>query len=224
MEITEALGQSIFIAVAVTVVASFSVCSCAKLALKRLLESFKNLQIIVHIMLIDNFTVAHCETFFKFILMISNLELVDLTDVYSENLHVPKDEAIDMHFEETGYEHSDFILCLNTVALVIVMAPAIVLFIILPLRFICCWQRARNFFKRQLDLTFFNRTINFVDATLLLITSSAWINIYQVNRQAIDKNSSFYIATGALALTAACLVALFTYLLIKASKLKKKVV
>ena len=43
-----------------------------QLALKRLLDAFKNLQIIVHIILIDMFAVAHSENFFKHLLQISN--------------------------------------------------------------------------------------------------------------------------------------------------------
>ena len=58
-------------AVIVSMPCSFSL--FAKLALKRFLDAFKSLQIIVHIMLIDVFTVAHCEEFFGFILKISNL-------------------------------------------------------------------------------------------------------------------------------------------------------
>ena len=45
----------------------------AKLALKRFLDAFKSLQIIVHIMLIDLFTAGHCEVFFGKILKITNL-------------------------------------------------------------------------------------------------------------------------------------------------------
>ena len=59
------------VAVMISMPCSFSF--FAKLALKQFLDAFKSLQIIVHIMLIDVFTVAHCEEFFGFILQISNL-------------------------------------------------------------------------------------------------------------------------------------------------------
>ena len=59
--------------VAVIISLSCSVGFFASLALKRFLDAFKTLQIIVHIMLIDLLAVAHCEAFFKFIMKITNL-------------------------------------------------------------------------------------------------------------------------------------------------------
>ena len=71
--ITESLGQFAIIMVGLAVTTTFSVSCFAQIGLKRLIDSFKNLQIIVHIMLIDLFTVANCETFFSYLLMITNL-------------------------------------------------------------------------------------------------------------------------------------------------------
>ena len=59
--------------VAVVISMQCNVSAFASLALKRFIDAFKSLQIIVHIMLIDLPTVTHCGAFFKFILKISNL-------------------------------------------------------------------------------------------------------------------------------------------------------
>ena len=90
--------------ISVLVTLPFSLNSIISLALKRLLDSFKHLQIIVHIMLIDVFTVAHCEVFIGYVLQISNLQLLDLSEPMVENLPVNENEAINLHFEKSGYE------------------------------------------------------------------------------------------------------------------------
>ena len=135
-------------------------------------------------MLIDLFTVAHCEIFFGYVLQISNLQFFDLSDPMVDNLPVFKNEAINSHFEKSGYEYSDSILSMGSVIVTIVATPFIVA-IILVMRYLCCCPRVRDFINRQLDLTLFNRTINFLDTQLLVVTTCAWINIYQVDRQVI---------------------------------------
>ena len=148
--------------ISVLVTLPFSLNSIISLALKRLLDSFKHLQIIVHIMLIDVFTVAHCEVFIGYVLQISNLQLLDLSEPMVENLPVNENEAINLHFEKSGYEYSDSILSMGSVLVIIVVAPFLVA-MILVMRYLCCCQRMRDFVKRQLDLALFNRTINFLD-------------------------------------------------------------
>ena len=172
-------------------------------------------------MLIDLYTVAHCEIFFKYILQISNLQFIDLSDPMADNLPVFKNEAINLHFEESGYEYSDSILSMGSVIVTIVVAPLLVA-MILAMRYLCCCQRMRDFFKRQLDLTLFNRTINFLDTQLLIVTTCAWINIYQVDRQVIEKSLSYDVSIGSLAMSGACIIALFTFLFVKLRQLNSQ--
>ena len=74
--------------ISVLVTLPFSLNSIISLALKRLLDSFKHLQIIVHIMLIDLFSVAHCEIFFGYLLNISNLQVYDPSETMTDALPV----------------------------------------------------------------------------------------------------------------------------------------
>ena len=73
-------------------------------------------------------------------------------------------------------------------------------------------------------MTFFNRAIEFFDAQLLVVTACAWINIYQVNRQVIERSLSYGTSFGCLALSATGLLALFAYLLVESSRLKKQAI
>ena len=59
---------------------------------------------------------------------------------------------------------------------------------------------------------------------MLVVTTCAFINIYQVNRQVIDMSFSYYVAIVSLALTTVCLVSLFTYLFAKSSQLQSQVI
>ena len=93
LEISETAGEIMVAVVSTTTVAvmismPISLSFFAQLALKLFLDAFKNLQIIVHIVLIDLFTVAHCEVFFGFILRISNLELFDPSELMIDTLPV----------------------------------------------------------------------------------------------------------------------------------------
>ena len=108
----------------------------------------------------------------------------------TETLPVKEDEAVNLHFERFGYIYSDSILSMGSVLTVIVLTPVIIL-VFLPMKYFCCSQLVKNFVQKQLRLTLFNRVIDFVDASLLVVTTCAWINIYQVNRKAIDLSLSY---------------------------------
>ena len=135
-----------------------------------------------------------------------------------ETLPVFESEAINVHFEKSGYEYSDSIRSMGSVIVTIVAAP-ILLGILLVMSYLCCSQRVRDMFRRQLDLTLFNRTINFLDASLLVVTTCAWINIYQVDRQVIEKSLSYDVAIASLVMTGASIIGLFTYLFVNSHQL-----
>ena len=100
-------------------------------------------------MLLDLFSVANCETFFSYLLMIANLSLFDPYESLTKFLPVNDNEAMNLHFEEIGYEYSDSILNMGSIVLIVLMAPVVFL-VILLLKYICCWQSVRNYFSEQL--------------------------------------------------------------------------
>ena len=87
-EISQSLGQLMVATVSIATITSLSLSCIAQVGLKRLIDSFKNLQIIVHIMLIDLFSVAHCEIFFGYLLNISNLQVYDPSETMTDALPV----------------------------------------------------------------------------------------------------------------------------------------
>ena len=85
-----------------------------------------------------------------------------------------------------------------------------------------CSQRISELFKRLLREMLFNGLIAFVDASLLVIATCSWINLYQISRQAIGKNFSFYASICLLSLLFAYLFTICFYLLRKRKKLTSK--
>ena len=73
-------------------------------------------------------------------------------------------------------------------------------------------------------MTIFNRIIVFVDASLLVLAVSCWINIYQVEKQAIEASFSYYVSKVSLAVIGTCLCALFCYLFVKIDQLNTETV
>ena len=73
-----------------------------------------------------------------------------------------------------------------------------------------------------MDKIYFNRIIIFLDSQILVITTCACINIYQVNRKVVDQNFSYDAANVSLVLITASLLSLFTYLLKKSSILESQ--
>ena len=76
-------------------------------SLNKLLQAFKNLQIILHIMLIDIFCIQHVESFAKFVMKIVNfeIEIIDLQGYMVDNpiIEIKESEPINIHFEASGY-------------------------------------------------------------------------------------------------------------------------
>lgn len=105
------------------------------------------------------------------------MQLFDPSEYMADTLPVDENEALNTHFEETGYETSDSILGMGSVLIIMVLLAAALLVLVL-LWLLCCCQRARQCIARQLQKTLFNRVILFIDSSLLVIATCSWINIF----------------------------------------------
>lgn len=127
-------------------------------------------------------------------------------------------DALDVHFQAVGYETSDAIINAGMISLVIIIAPILVLVGYLASRF-CCWARCKTFFKTQLEKTFFNRVIMFIDGSFLIMGVCCTVNIYQVKLGVASKNTSYYFSISAIFAYTVYLLCLLSYLLYKYTKL-----
>ena len=121
-----------------------------------------------------------------------------------------KHDSINIKFEDSGYQYSDFILNLGQIFIVTVALPLLII-LFLALKYLCCNEKLREFFRRQLEKTVFNRIIMFFDASLLLIGTSAWVNIYQVNQGAVPQSLSYIVSITYFCLVSLSMLILFAY-------------
>ena len=96
------------------------------------------------------------------------------------------------------------------------------LLVLCPLSILCCCTKLRNFFKKQLGAIIFGRIIVFMDASMLVITTCSWINLYQVHSGTMEISLSYYVSIGSLVLIAISSAGIFTYLFCNISKLDSK--
>ena len=88
MVIVETIADTLVSYVAVAAVFTLSMSCCTGIGLKPILDSFKNIQVILNIMLIDLFSVAICEVFFAKLLQIANIEVIDPSSWFIKYLPV----------------------------------------------------------------------------------------------------------------------------------------
>ena len=161
------------------------------------MSALRNLQIIVHIMLIQIFLVAHAEIFLRSLQKLIAFEIYDITDLAKTLFGSEASDPLDIQFESVGYETSDAIINSGVISIVIFTAPFFLLVSYLASKF-CCWIRVKGCFKRQLEQTLFNRVIIFVDGSFLIMGVCCTVNIYQVKTGVASKNVSYYFSICAI--------------------------
>ena len=67
--------------------------------LNKLLKAWENLQVVIHMVLINLFCVAAGESFTYRLMDILQFELIDLKPVYSEIFNISENRPVNIHFE-----------------------------------------------------------------------------------------------------------------------------
>lgn len=145
-------------------------------------------------MLIDIFTIQHVEKFVKFVLEMMNFDVVDIQEYIIDNsegeIEIEETEPINIHFDASGYQSGDAITNSGTVLIILAILP---LFIGVMYLFslCCCCARVRTCFRNRLKKTFFNGIIMFFEGIMLLVSTCAWINIFQVQNGVLKSTFSY---------------------------------
>ena len=126
-----------------------------KNGLNKLLRAWSSLQIAIHMILIDIFTTAQSEGVTLKLLEYLKVELGDLKPVLMDLFDIEESKAINIHFEASGYETSDFILNTGPIFGVTLLAPVYVL-VMLLLTKICCCDKVKIWARGKIDGTFFD--------------------------------------------------------------------
>ena len=100
---------------------------------------------------------------------------------------------MNIHFEATGYDSSDFQVNAGPTLLFIFLAPFYCLLTYVLSR-LCKKQKCKNWAQAKINGTYFNGMISFMDAQMLMLSTAANINIYKVGQGKAAEKSSFYMA------------------------------
>ena len=101
-----------------------------------------------HVMLIESFCRAPVESFTLSLLELLKFEMVDLTDFYMHYFGATESPSLNIHFEASRYETSDFLLNSGPALFLFLISPFIVLLFWLLAKKFTCWQRGQNYFKK----------------------------------------------------------------------------
>ena len=150
------------------------------------------------------------------------VEIFDTSSVLEEDvLGALESDAMNVHFEASGYETSTFILNAGPAFILILLAPVYVLLMYL-LGKCCCIQRIKTYALNKVDGLLFNGILQFLEAELILLATSASIEINQVSKGKVaSANTSLYFALAIQTLVVLSFICLTGYLLKNHSRLKE---
>lgn len=172
--------------------------------------------------LIDIQATASGESLTNTLLQTLTVEFVDISDQLTEAFSIGHSEPINVHFEASGYETSDFILSSGIVFVTILFAPVFVLILVVLRRACRCQRKVADHLGSRVKGIFFNGIIGFIEADLLALMTSSNINIYQVSRGAAPKSTSYYFAWAIQVLIVASVISLLAFMIRNVKKLTKK--
>ena len=107
------------------------------------------------------------------------VEIFDTSSGLEDVLGALETDAMNIHFEASGYETSTFILNAGPAFILILLAPVYVLLMYLIGK-CCCNQRIKTYALNKVDSFLFNGILQFLEAELILLATSANIQINQV--------------------------------------------
>ena len=128
------------------------------------------------------------------------VEIIDLKPLFTNLTGANDSEAVNIHFEATGYDSSDFQINAGPALLIIFLAPLYFLLTFTLSR--CCQkQKCKLWAQQKVKETYFNTFISFMEAEMLFLSTAANINTYRVVQGSEQVNSSFCMACLLLGVT-----------------------
>ena len=144
-----------------------------------MLSSIKNLQVIVHLTLVNVIIPANASIFFAMIFEIIAFDPIDISDYVIDIFEIEETEVEDVspNFEQLGYETASIMLNMGSMLLIwaLELGQIPILFII----FLCpCFtKKCTKWSKKKLKGIFWNQLLTLIDGTFLVILIMATINV-----------------------------------------------
>ena len=121
------------------------------------------MNVILLITLMDFVTSANGEGLIRRLQEILKVEIIDLKSLYTYLFGANDSEAINIHFEATGYDSSDFQINAGPSLLIIFLLPFYFL-LTFTLSRCCRRQKCKLWAQRKVKETYFNAFISFMEA------------------------------------------------------------
>ena len=174
-------------------------------SMNAMLASIKNVQVIVHLLLLNVTVPANAAIFFGAIAEMVAFDPIDISE------YIPQAKAIDPtitvftvdpKFEALGYESVFFDANLGGLRFILALQILIIVIYIVIAISPCCFTRSKNWVGVKLEAIFFNSLITFIDSTFLVFLVTGMENVKQAMDGDVPYNYSFWMATIALAICA----------------------
>ena len=143
-----------------------------------MLGSIKNLQIIVHLVLMGVIVPANAEIFFGALFDMIAFDPIDVTWIINPMFSLSDiEQGLDEEFEALGYQSAYFLTNLGSLFLVV-----IVQLVLIPMHlsvWACkpCCNKARRYSANHIDKCLWNGILTFIDGTFLVLCIMGMINL-----------------------------------------------
>ena len=140
-------------------------------SLQTILASIKNLQIIVHLSLINVIVPANTQIFFEMLFTIVAFDPIDveaqIEQVFSLKANI--EDKIDQSFAQLGYESAYLVANMGSLLIFILLEFLLQIIYAITWKAKCCPTRLRSCSHKRLGKFFFNGLLAFIDGTLLVL-------------------------------------------------------
>ena len=157
--------------------------------MNKLLGKIKNLQVIVHLTLMQVLMPANSQVFMSVIFKLVTYDMFDASPL-TDTFYSPTDTEVDASLVQLGYESAYCLINLGSCLYLIIGQILIVIFeaLFLACFRLKCWHgrshktsvradKCKRFFEKQLNGVFMNSTLTTIDGVLLVFMFNSAINI-----------------------------------------------
>ena len=161
-------------------------------SLSMMLSLVKQLQIIVHLLLMDVIMPANTGFLFSFIIGILTYDPINISDQVRIIAGLDDIQIEDENFKALSYGSPYALINFGSLNLILLISAAI--FLIHLLCSICYCVRLKTFGRDQLKKTCCNRVLSFIDCSFLVLLFNSLLNIQTVSSGKAKVNSSYWIS------------------------------
>ena len=167
----------------------------------------QNLNIIVHLQLVNVQTPTNAQIFFSHLLSIVAFDVIDglevgdgveLEDWLQEKLEMPDTTPLTINFYALGYESTLFSLSMGSLILFYIIFPIIIMIVLMISWTTRSCPKIQNKAKNILDRAFFNSILRFIEETYLITTVCSFSNLRYVYYGGATNDFNYFLALGAL--------------------------